>query len=161
MHKNTIALFRKMANNKFNVFLSYASENKHDVMKILDHLNQAGLTVWIDTEEMKCGSLDEHRMNGIRNSQVFVACISTKYNENENCMKEFNYAIANKTDIVYVLFEKINGEKERMDQLGVIGFHMARKHFYKPDNIDQITKAIKYLLEVSLKNLLEFLLSLN
>jgi hypothetical protein len=138
-----------MANYKFNSFLSYAHENKEEVMKMLDNLAQAGLTVWKDTEEMKQGSIDEHMMNGIRNSQVFVACISTKYRDSENCMKEFNYAIANKLDIVYVLFEKIKGEKERMDQLGVIGFNMARKHFYKPDNFDQIIRAINDLLIVS------------
>jgi len=138
-----------MANYKFNFFLSYAHENKEGVMKMLSHLTQAGLTVWQDTEEMKQGSIDEHMMNGIRNSQVFVACVSTQYEGSENCMKEFNYAIANKNDIVFVLFEKIKGEKERMDQLGVIGFHMARKHFYKPENFGQIKKAIQDLLIVS------------
>ena len=141
-----------MTTSKFNFFLSYAHENKEEVMKFLDHLTKAGLTVWKDTDEMKQGSIDEHMMNGIRNSRVFVACISTKYRDSENCMKEFNYAIANKIDIVYVLFEKIKGEKERMDQLGVIGFHFARKHFYKPDNFDQIIKAIKDLLTVSFLN---------
>ncbi len=138
-----------MANYKFNFFLSYAHENKEEVMEMLDHLTQSGLTVWKDTEEMKHGSIDEHMMNGIRNSQVFVACVSTQYEGSENCMKEFNYAIANKNDIVFVLFEKIKGEKERMDQLGVIGFHMARKHFYKPENVGQIKKAIQDLLIVS------------
>ena len=138
-----------MANYKFNFFLSYAHENKEEVVKLLDHLTQAGLTVWQDTKEMKQGSIDEHMMNGIRNSRVFVACISTKYKDSENCMKEFNYAIANKKDIVFVLFEKIKGEKERMDQLGVIGFHMARKHFYKPENVGQVKKAIQDLLIVS------------
>ncbi len=110
------------------------------------------LTVWQDTKEMKQGSIDEHMMNGIRNSRVFVACISTKYKDSENCMKEFNYAIAIKKDIIYVLFEKIKGEEERMEKLGVIGFHFARKHFYKPDNADEIIKAIKGLLIVSFLN---------
>jgi hypothetical protein len=141
-----------MANYKFNFFLSYAHENKEEVMKMLDHLTQADLTVWKDTDEMKQGSIDENMMNGNRNSRVFVACISTKYKDSENCMKEFNYAIAIKKDIIYVLFEKIKGEEERMDQLGVIGFHFARKHFYKPDNFDQIIKAIKDLLIVSFFN---------
>jgi hypothetical protein len=141
-----------MANYTFNFFLSYAHENKDEVMKMLDNLNQAGLTVWKDTEEMKQGSIDEHMMNGIRNSKVFVACISNKYKESENCMKEFNYAIANKIDILYVLFENIKGEKEQMDQLGVIGFHFARKHFYKPDNVTEIIKGIKNLLNVSKYN---------
>ena len=141
-----------MANYKFNFFLSYAHENKEEVVKLLDHLTQAGLTVWQDTKEMKQGSIDEHMMNRIRNSRVFVACISTKYKDSENCMKEFNYAIAIKKDIIYVLFEKIKGEEERMEKLGVIGFHFARKHFYKPDNADEITKAIKDLLIVSFLN---------
>jgi hypothetical protein len=141
-----------MANYKFNFFLSYAHENKEEVMEMLDHLTQSGLTVWKDTEEMKHGSIDEHMMNGIRNSRVFVACISTKYKDSENCTKEFNYAIAIKKDIIYVLFEKIKGEKERMEKLGVIGFHFARKHFYKPDNADEIIKAIKDLLIVSFLN---------
>ncbi len=59
---------------KFNFFLSYAHENKEEVMKMLDHL-----TVWKVTDEMKQEIIDEHMMNGIRNSCVFVDCISTKY----------------------------------------------------------------------------------
>jgi len=141
-----------MANYKFNFFLSYAHENKEEVMKMLDHLTQADLTVWKDSDEIKQGSIDEHMMNGNRNPRVFVACISTKYKDSENCMKEFNYAIAIKKDIIYVLFEKIKGEEERMEKLGVIGFHFARKHFYKPDNADEIIKAIKDLLIVSFLN---------
>jgi hypothetical protein len=147
-----------MTTSKFNFFLSYAHENKEEVMEMLDHLTQSGLTVWKDTEEMKQGSIDEHMMNGIRNSRVFVACISTKYKDSENCMKEFNYAIAIKKDIIYVLFEKIKGEEERMDQLGVIGFHFARKHFYKPHNFDQIIKAIKDLDNVSFISFITYLI---
>jgi hypothetical protein len=138
-----------MANCMFSFFLSYAHENKDEVMKMLSHLTQAGLTGKKDTDEMKQGCIDEHTMNGIRNSQVFVACISTEYKDSENCMRQFNYAIAIKKDIIYVLFEKIKGEKERMDQLGEIGFHMTRKNFYKPDNVDDIIKAIKDMLFVS------------
>jgi hypothetical protein len=73
-------------------------------------------------------------------------------------MKEFNYAIAIKKDIIYVLFEKIKGEEERMDQLGVIGFHFARKHFYKPHNFDQIIKAIKDLDNVSFISFITYLI---
>jgi len=138
-----------MANYKFDVFPSYTHENKHEVVKIINHLTQADLTVWKDTEEIKGGSLDEHMMSGISNSQVFVACISTQYNDNENCMKEFNYAIAIKKDIIYILCEKIRGVEERMNKLGILGFHVARQNFYKPDNVDEIIKAIKYVLEVS------------
>jgi hypothetical protein len=141
-----------MTTSKFNFFLSYAHENKEEVMEMLDHLTQSGLTVWKDTEEMKHGSIDEHMMNGIRNSRVFVACISTKYRDSENCKSEIYHAKAIKKDIVYVLFEKIKGEEERMDQLDWIGFHIARKHFYKPDNFDQIIKAIQDLLIVSFLN---------
>ena len=134
---------------KFNFFLSYAHENKDEVMKMLNHLTQANLTAWKDTEEMKQGSIDEHMMNGIINSQVFVACISTKYKDSKNCMKEFNYALARGKDIVYVLCEKIIGEEERMKMLGILGFHSARQHFYKPENVDQIIKVIQELLNVS------------
>jgi hypothetical protein len=150
-----------MANCKYYFFLSYAHENKDQVMKMLDNVILAGLTVWTDAEEMKQGSIDENMTNGIRNSQVFVACISTKYEESENCMKEFNYAIAIKKDIIYVLFEKIKGEKERMDQLGVIGFHMMRKHFYKPKNVTEIIKGIKDLLIVSFMNFITHLIMLK
>ena len=139
-----------MANKyKFNFFLSYAHENKNEVMKMLNHLTLANLTAWTDKDEMKQGSIDEHMMNGINNSQVFVACVSTKYKDSENCKKEFNYALARKKDIVYVLCEKIKGEEERMDKLGVIGFHMARHHFHKPENVDEIIIAIQDLLNVS------------
>ena len=49
-------------------------------------------------------------------------------------MREFNYAIA----IVYVLCEKIKGKEEKIKMLGVLDFHSARQHFYKPENFDEI-----------------------
>jgi hypothetical protein len=137
-----------MANYKYNIFLSYPHENKDDVMKMASHLTQAGLTAWKDTEEMQQGNIDEHMMNGILNSQVFLACISTKYKDSPNCMKEFNYAIETKKAIVYIFFDKIKRD-ERINKLGIIGFHMARQYYYKPDNVDQIIKKIKDLLIVS------------
>ena len=145
-----------MANKyKFNFFLSYAHENKNEVMKMLNHLTLANLTAWTDKDEMKQGSIDEHMMNGINNSQVFVACISTKYKDSENCKKEFNYAKASGKDIVYVFCEKIKGEKERVKKLGVVGYLSAREHFYKPENVIQIIEAIQDLLNVSFFILLE------
>ena len=134
---------------KYNFFLSYSHENKNEVMKMLDHLTIENLSVWKDTEEMRQGNIDEHMMNGIRSSEIFVACISIKYKDSKNSMKEFNYAVAIKKEIVYVLCEKIKGEEERMDKLGVIGFHIAKKHFYKSENVEPIIKAIKDLLMVS------------
>ena len=130
-------------------------KNKDEVMKMLNYLTLANLTAWTDKDEMKQGSIDEHMMNGINNSQVFVACISTKYKDSENCMSEINYAKASGKDIVYVVCDKIKGEKERMEKLGVIGFHMARHHFYKPSNVIQIIEAIQDLLNVSFFILLE------
>jgi hypothetical protein len=139
-----------MANYKYNIFLSYAHENKTEVMNMLIHLTKAGLTVWKDTEEMHQRNIDEHMMNGIRNSHVFVACISTNYKNSLNCTREFNYGIAIKKDIISVLFEEIGKDcKGIIDRLGFIGFHLARKNFYKPDDIDQIIKSIKDLLIVS------------
>ena len=88
---------------------------------MLNHLTLANLTAWTDKDEMKQGSIDEHMMNGIKNSQVFVACISTKYKDSKNCMSEINYAKASGKDIVYFLCEKIKGEKERVKRLGVVG----------------------------------------
>ena len=50
---------RKKANKyKFNFFLSYAHENKDEVMKMLNYLTLANLTAWTDKDEMKQGSID-------------------------------------------------------------------------------------------------------
>ncbi len=59
---------------------------------------------------------------------LFIA-FQLNIRDSENCNSEINYAKSIKKDIIYVLYEKIKGEEERMEKLGVIGFHIARKSF--------------------------------
>ena len=101
---------------KFTLVRGLVYKNKDEVMKMLNYLTLANFTAWTDKDEMKQGSIDENMMNGIKNSQVFVACISTKYKDSENCMSEINYAKASGKDIVYVNLNRHNKFKSNLNR---------------------------------------------
>ena len=59
------------------VFLSYASEDRARILRLYDNLKTAGFSPWIDTRDIPKGSdWDQAIRDAIRESRVFVACIS-------------------------------------------------------------------------------------
>jgi hypothetical protein len=140
---------------KADCFISYSHHNRNEVMKLKNHLIQAGFTIWNDIEVFRMTEVNYDEqiiVNGIRHSQVFVACISINYINSKKCLEEFNLAARiSMKDIVYVFFENIKGELEKMDLLGIRGLHFARKNFLKSDDISRIISTIKDLTTVSFK----------
>ena len=94
------------------------------------------------------GNINDSMQKGIDDSQSFICCASTNYCKSENSIKEFNYAIAIRKPILYVLVEKIKGEDQRMEKLKQISFHMAGKIFYKHTDIKIILKALYLAIDV-------------
>jgi hypothetical protein len=59
------------------VFLSYSSEDRTRVEEIYQRLSSAGFKPWMDKRDIVGGEEWETAIeNGIRNSQVFIACLS-------------------------------------------------------------------------------------
>lgn len=72
-----------MENMEYDVFISYASENREDVAQPLANiLRSKGLSVWIDSNELELGSsLRSHLDNAIGKSGYAVVILSLAYIE--------------------------------------------------------------------------------
>ena len=80
---------------KFSFFLSHQWDSKPLVEALKRRLEQrAGVRCWVDTEQMAAGAwLFDAIQDGIDESAVFMAFVSDKYTESDNCNKEFALAV--------------------------------------------------------------------
>lgn len=139
----------------YNIFISYKwDEHKTKVHELAESLNKIWKDkIWLDKYCMKSGYIDEKVIKGVRESALFLCCVTDKYADFENspnCELEFNNAVALKKKILFIIFENIETMKEDYvtKRFGVVGGHMARKLYFKYDtkNIPQILEATKELL---------------
>ena len=135
-----------MNNNfQFDLFVSYSWDNKEEVRELCKSLENIGYKLWLDINQMVHGNIDKIMKKGIDESLLFLCCATTSYCQSENAMKEFNYAVAKKKSIIYVLFEKFSGDNDRLEKLDAISWHFARQLFYKHNDIVSIGRAIEDL----------------
>lgn len=94
--------------------------NTHSRVKVMaEIMKKYGWTVWLDENEMR-GNIDACMVNGIRNCECVIACLTTKYIDKiniasnntkirDNCFKEWTYANSiNKPIIPVILEEDVN-----------------------------------------------------
>ena len=81
---------------KYNIFLSYDSLNKKQVLEFYEFLKSEGLIVWIDKHKMSAGKINELMRDGVVSSALFLCCLTENYPKRENCMKELRIASAYK-----------------------------------------------------------------
>ena len=78
-------------------------------------LKTYGWTIWLDEDHM-CGNMDSVMTNGIRNADVFLACLTKKYIEKinrasenshtrDNCFKEWTFANSMNKCIIPIILE--------------------------------------------------------
>ncbi len=106
-----------------DVFISHAwakdahGRDNHARCKILcDKLIAEGFKVWFDSYNMR-GNIDKCIMKGVNNTKVVIVCLTSAYmnkvNEgvilnkvNDNCFKEWNYALFKNKPIIPVMMEE-------------------------------------------------------
>ena len=85
------------------------------VMQICDLIKEFGWTVWLDEEQMK-GNIDTAMVQGVRNCEIFIACLTKQYitkvnlaSENarirDNCYKEWSFSNSINKYILPVILE--------------------------------------------------------
>ena len=134
----------------FDLFVSYSWSNKTLVHELCSLLEKKGYKLWLDKNEMKHGNINHLMKKGIDESEIFVCCATTNYCKSENALKEFNYAIARKKLIIYIIFEIFNGEEDRLKKLDEISFEFARQMYYKHDDLDGIVRTVEELKRVKI-----------
>ena len=90
-----------------DIFFSYCWANKPILKYVLNMMTARGYNIWFDENNMK-SNLVESMKEGIANSKVFLACISSKYESSKNCMFELNHVHRNHKDkaIIPLVLEK-------------------------------------------------------
>ena len=101
-----------MASGKFDVYLSHAwgEEGRHAPLttEVYLRLLDAGLRVWLDTEEMGANPV-ESIQRGIAASGCVVALLSERYGARPNCLRELEFARALGKPIVGCLADAAKG----------------------------------------------------
>jgi hypothetical protein len=114
---------------KFDIFLSYNWDSKTLVKSLYTRLTtDFKYKVWLDDVQLDSRNLFEQLIQGINDSRIFLCCITKKYSQSDNCIREINYASINKIPLVIVMLERLN-----INELGSIGFIIAsltRFNFY-------------------------------
>lgn len=82
-------VYNSMSSGRFNIFFSHPWANKPFLSHVYYLLIQSGYRVWYDESYMGY-DLQKSMREGIANSDVVVACISTTYQDSKNCMFELN-----------------------------------------------------------------------
>jgi len=149
-----------------DVFISYNWGIKKQVNELFDALTSLNYQVWLDEKDLNSGNsaLTAELAKGIKQSKVFVSCITNDYCKSNNCNLEVEYASAKKKPMIALMIEKIDPTDideiqitGRLDETSGIGFIITpfvRINCYKnakdwPNlNKDEIIKAIKNSLEV-------------
>ncbi len=135
----------RMKNNeqKFDFFISYASEEKEDAVLLSQELEKQGATVWIDDQQLKIG--DQIRTSlekGLINSRYGIVLVSKNYlnkywtNQELNCLYELEEY--GKKKILPILLNVSH------DEIKSKSVFLANKLGinYNRDNIEKIVKKI-------------------
>ena len=69
---------------KHDVMVSYSWGSQETVLKIRDQLREAGLSYWIDVEQMS-GSIVVAMSAAVENCSVFLMCYSEGYSQSRSC----------------------------------------------------------------------------
>jgi len=105
--------------NSYDVFISYQWDVKESVRLLYTQLTKKhGLRCWMD--DFKMGSGDKWKQvffeYGIRNSSVVLCCITKKYTESKNCVREITFADQISKPLEIIMFERLEvGETAASD----------------------------------------------
>jgi hypothetical protein len=89
-------IFNSLCESEFDIFLSYNWDQKLQVKRLKDEFTKTyGLKCCLDQKEIK-------------NSNVFIVCISVKYCLSDECTNEINYAKSINKPIIILMLERLN-----------------------------------------------------
>jgi len=88
------------------VFISYAAKDRGRVAKLVEGLQQAGVSVWIDMAGIEVAAMwSKEIVSAIRECKVLLLSISPQSTESENVVKELALASERKKPIIPIYLE--------------------------------------------------------
>jgi hypothetical protein len=104
-----------------DVFISYNCKIKKHVQKLNDILKSQNYKVWLDEKDLNASNnpLTAELALAIKNSKVFLCCVTRDYCQSYNCNLEIEYASAKKKHIIALMIENLDLTK--IDEILVTG----------------------------------------
>lgn len=94
----------KEAPDAGHIMLSYNWGNQKILLQIRDRLQEKGMTVWMDVDNME-GSILEAMARAVEEARIVLVCYSEKYKDSQNCRTEAEYAYSQRKEIVPLLMQ--------------------------------------------------------
>ena len=93
-----------------DVFISYNHLIKKQAKQLYDVLTGLNYKVWMDQTDLNAGSspATSEIATAIKNSKVFLSCITKDYCRSFNCNREIEYASNTKKQIIVLMIERID-----------------------------------------------------
>lgn len=111
-----------MNNEKFDIFVSYAHEDKRFVGEVIQKLSSAGLSVWIDKEIHHGESISSRIVKAIERATFVLFFSSKSSNVSDYCIGEILVAVQKKKCIIPIKIDS----SDYCDDLLV---HLIRLHY--------------------------------
>ena len=105
-----------------DVFISYNWGIKKQVQQLYNILEKEfNFKVWLDDKDLHAGNsaLTAELAKGIKNSKVFLSCVTEDYCKSYNCNLEVEYASNKKKPIVVLMVQKL--DPVDIDEIKVTG----------------------------------------
>jgi len=120
--------------NEFDIFLSYNHDVKDKVRNLYNKLTiDLNFKVWIDYNQLDNNMLYDQLTEGIKKSTVFLCCVTKKYTESVNCIRELNFASESKKTMIVLMFERL-----QINEIGSVGFIISPLTRYNCYNDNKI-----------------------
>ena len=104
-----------------DVFISYNHLIKKQAKQLYDVLTSLNYKVWMDQTDLTAGSnaLTSELATAIKNSKVFLSCITKDYCRSFNCNREIEYASNTKKQMITLMIENI--DPATIDEIPITG----------------------------------------
>ena len=135
------------------IFLAHANEDKAEVIKLYDRLQQQGYKPWLDKKDLLGGqSWRAEIPRVIKSSQVFIACLSNQSVAKQGYVqREFRMALqemANKPPgqiyLIPVRLDDCEIPELRQEEYGINLRDLHWVDLFEPDGFDQLVKSIDH-----------------
>jgi WD40 repeat protein len=101
----------------WDAFVSYAHADGELVHRVVDHLEAAGWSIWLDRDELAAGTrLTQELPTGIRDAHTFVFMMSARSVESEWCIAELDAAIRLGRRIIPVLLDPTTVSPSQLEE---------------------------------------------
>ena len=126
----------------FDVFISYQSEIKNEVNQIFDLLTKNGLKVWMDDQNLRHEeNLIPQLQDNIKNCEIFLCCITKKYDESKMCCREIFWADLCEKHLLVVMFESL--DIMELENIGMIINPIFRLNYFIDKDNQNIFEQVK------------------